>query len=344
MMVLLENDAPKVLIVDDKAENLVVLIDMLSSLHLEIIVASNAMEVYDRVKYYDFDLILLDIVMPEIDGYEVCQTLKSNLKYKDIPIIFISALSGIEDKIKGFELGGDDYITKPIIPKELIARVKLHLQKNMIFKSLKNLLRKSYHELYNPLAVINTSLEMQTLKNGTNRHTDAITVASRTLQTVYDDLYYSISVQKEELEVVDIDFVKFIQKRINYFFYFKESKKIEIDFKIQDFSIIRMKETDLLRIVDNTLSNAIKYASQNSTVTIEVINNSKDIVFRSRNRGSEIKNPEKIFNKGYREDFNTIGMGIGLEIVASICHKYNILAEVVSDKGESCFKYTIPKR
>jgi len=342
-MVLIENDTTKVLIVDDKTENLAILVDMLKPLELELFVAISAKEVYERIKSHSFNLILLDIIMPDIDGYEVCKTLKNNPKYKDIPIIFISALCGAEDKIKGFSYGADDYITKPFIQKELVARIKLHLQRGMIFKSLKQLLRKSYHELYNPLAIINTSLEMQNIKYGSNKYIDSIITASRTLQVVYDDLYYSLSSRQEHSSVLSIDLSLFIQNRVDYFYYFKKSKDITIDFKGIDNSKVQMRETDLQRIVDNTLSNAIKYAKIGSTIYIEVTNTDDYIIFKSQNRGSTIKNPQRIFNKGYREDFEQIGMGIGLEIVASICNTYEIKPEVISKDEHTSFKYEIPK-
>lgn len=342
-MVLFENNVPKVLLVDDKAENLAILVDMLRPLNLELFVALSAKEAFERVESYSFDLILLDIVMPKIDGYEVCEKLKKSPKYRDIPLIFISSLGGSEDKLKGFSCGGDDYITKPLLQKELVARVKLHLQKGMLFKSLKQLLRKSYHELYNPLAIINTSLEMQNIKYGNTAYTDAITVASRTLQIVYDDLYYSLSSRQEHAHILSIDLVKFVQKRIDYFYYLKKSKNITIDFKGINGSMIQMRETDLLRIVDNTFSNAIKYAKACSTINIEIINENDTVIFKSQNIGSTIENPQKIFNKGYREDYEQIGMGIGLEIVASICHTYNIKPEVTSKDGVTSFKYKIPK-
>ena len=139
-MVLLENDTPKVLLVDDKTQNVAVLVEMLKPLNLDLYIALSAKEVFQRIKSCDFDLILLDIVMPDTDGYEVCTRVKNNPKYKDTPIIFVSALGGTEDKIKGFSCGGDDYVTKPFLQEELVARVKLHLQKSILFKSLKQLL------------------------------------------------------------------------------------------------------------------------------------------------------------------------------------------------------------
>ena len=343
MMVLFEDDAPNVLLVDDKAENIALLIDMLKPLNLNLFVALSAEEAYKRMEESEFNLILLGIVMPKVDGYEVCETLKNNIKYRDIPLIFISALSGVEDKIKGFSYGADDYITKPFIQEELLARVKLHLQKGMLFQSLKQLLRKSYHELYNPLAIINTSLEMQNIKYGSTKYTDAITVASRTLQVVYNDLYYSLSKDQKSEEIISINVKDFIQKRVNYFHYLKKTKNITIEFKSADNTQIQIREADLLRIVDNTLSNAIKYAYENSVVNIDLVDSSGYIIFKSKNSGSSINHPEKIFEKGYREDFEKIGMGIGLEIVASICHLYNIKAVVNSKNEVTSFKYYIPK-
>ena len=340
---MLESDAPKVLLVDDKSENIAVLVDMLEPLNLELFVAFDAVSVYEQVKIYDFDLILLDIVMPEITGYEVCETLKNKPRYADIPIIFISGLSSAEDKIKGFSYGVDDYITKPLLQKELTARVNLHLQKGMLYKSLKDLLRKSYHELYNPLGIINTSLEMQSIKHGTTKYTDSITVATRTLQVVYDDLYYSLSNDRHIVKAVVIDLVTYIENRIEYFHYLQESKGICINFTHSGECFVKMKEVDIQRVIDNTLSNAIKYAHSNSTIEISLVQESENIIFTSQNYGSKIKDTTKIFHSGYRESYEKVGMGIGLEIVATICKMYAIKTEVSSLEGVTNFKYSIPK-
>ena len=334
---------PNILIVDDKTDNLAILINILEPLNYEIVVATNAKEALQRINLYDFDLVLLDIIMPNIDGYEVCKIIKTNPKYKDIPIIFLTSLTGIDDRIKGFKSGGDDYITKPIIKDELLAKVKLHLQKGMLLKALKSLLRRSYHELYNPLAVINTSLEMQTIKYGNTKYTDSITIASRGLQTVYDDLYYSLSQKTHVEEVITIELSEFIKDRINYFYYLSNSKNIKLDFQNFQKSTIEIPEADLQRVIDNTLSNAIKYAKENSTVTIELINEDEYAIFKSHNIGSTIKYPKKIFQDGYRENYKQLGMGIGLEIVSFICKNHNIEPNVISQNGSTLFSYKIPK-
>ena len=338
-----KSDKLKIFIVDNKRENLLLFIDILKPLDLDIYITQSANEALALSQKIEFDLILLDVMMPKIDGYEICERIKKMQKHKDTPIIFVSALGSVKERVKGFDKGGDDYIAKPFLQNELRARVKLHLQKSLVVKSLKHLLKRSYHELYNPLAIINTSLEMQTLKYGTNDYIDAITVASRTLQVVYDDLYYSLAVRYDDSKLNKIDLQTFVQERIEYFYYFKKSKNITIEYNFDRECCINMKEADIQRLVDNTISNAIKYAFPNSVVKIDVHTNEERVVFCTQNSGKEIVNLDKIFQKQFKEDFEQLGMGIGLEIVASICYNYNIDSTVVSQNGLTTFTYTIAK-
>ncbi|MEA1916127.1 MAG: hybrid sensor histidine kinase/response regulator [Campylobacterota bacterium] len=115
-----------ILVVDDNIINLDLLINILNSYDVATsLSADNALEVLENES---IDLILLDIMMPQMNGYELCELLKNSPKHKDIPIIFLSAKSSHEDITYGFELGAVDYITKPFNPKELLARVKTHLE------------------------------------------------------------------------------------------------------------------------------------------------------------------------------------------------------------------------
>ncbi len=149
--------------------------------------------------------------------------------------------------------------------------------------------------------------------------------------------------REEKRKAVLIDLSDFIQKRIDYFYYLIKSKRVMIIFKKIQGCVVEMREVDLQRIVDNTLSNAIKYAQAGSGIKIELINNDDSVIFKSQNSGSVVKNIHKIFNQGYRENFEQVGMGIGLEIVSSICNMYNIKPEVISKDGVTSFKYEIPK-
>ena len=117
-----------ILIVDDTNQNLQVLGSMLKNEGYNIGAVTNGEEALNFVQQRVPDLILLDVMMPGLDGYEVCQKLKGDEETEDIPVIFISALNEVDDKIKGFEVGGVDYITKPFQKQEVLARVKTHIE------------------------------------------------------------------------------------------------------------------------------------------------------------------------------------------------------------------------
>ena len=116
-----------ILVVDDTEANLDVLVDLLGEQY-EISVAMDGKSALTDIEETPPDLILLDIMMPEMDGYEVCQKLKANQSTKDIPVIFLTAKGEMDDIIKGFKLGAVDYVTKPFNPPELKARVKAQME------------------------------------------------------------------------------------------------------------------------------------------------------------------------------------------------------------------------
>ena len=119
---------PTVLVVDDAADNLEVISGLLKGLYKIKVAANGEKGLLIARSDSPPDLILLDIMMPELSGYEVCTRLKSDPATRNIPVIFLSALSSAEDERKGLELGAEDYVTKPISPATLLARVKTHLR------------------------------------------------------------------------------------------------------------------------------------------------------------------------------------------------------------------------
>jgi signal transduction histidine kinase len=129
-------DYGTILIVDDNPANLDVLSDFLDSSGFEVLVAQDGMSAIDKVNYAPPHLILLDIMMPGIDGFETCRRLKANPDTQEIPIIFTSALADTVDKVKGLSLGAVDYITKPFQQEEVLARVRLHLKLYFIGQEL----------------------------------------------------------------------------------------------------------------------------------------------------------------------------------------------------------------
>ncbi len=122
-----KHSSPRVLIVDDTPDNIRVLGTILRQQDYQINVAQNGLQALNLTSKIMPDLILLDIMMPELDGLETCRRLKADPITRDIPVIFLSAKAEDEDVLQGFELGAADYVTKPFNPKILLARVKTHL-------------------------------------------------------------------------------------------------------------------------------------------------------------------------------------------------------------------------
>ena len=131
-------DESIILVVDDNPANLNVLFDVFSDMQYDMLFASNGLACLELVESERPDLILLDVMMPGIDGFETCRRLKADESTWDIPVIFMTALSDTVNLVKGFELGAVDYITKPIQPAEVLARVKTHLTMRKMFMMLED--------------------------------------------------------------------------------------------------------------------------------------------------------------------------------------------------------------
>lgn len=136
-----------ILLVDDNPTNLQVLFQTLDGVNCKLLVAKSGEMALSIAAKALPDLILLDIMMPGIDGYEVCRQLKSKPATADIPVIFLSALGDTEDKVKGLQLGAVDYITKPFQPNEVIARVNTHLTIHRLKKEVESRKDQLEHEL-----------------------------------------------------------------------------------------------------------------------------------------------------------------------------------------------------
>ena len=127
-----------ILIVDDNPVNLEVLLKLLSKANFKVLVASDGESAINQSQYAKPDMVLLDVMMPRMDGFEVCRLLKENEETRDIPVIFMTALSDTEEKVRGFTLGAVDYITKPFQHEEVLVRLTTHLTIRNLQKELVN--------------------------------------------------------------------------------------------------------------------------------------------------------------------------------------------------------------
>lgn len=132
----------RILIVDDNLHNIKVVEHFLHNRGYSAASATDGATALELVQKENFDLILLDVKMPETNGFELCMHIKSHDHLKDIPVIFLTGLSNPDDIVKGFEVGGVDYVTKPFIKEELEARIKNHLT----LKKLRDILQQQIQE------------------------------------------------------------------------------------------------------------------------------------------------------------------------------------------------------
>jgi DNA-binding response OmpR family regulator len=201
-----------ILIIDDNVTNLKVAIEHLKAYGLEIIIAGNGESGLERAAFAQPDLILLDVRMPGIDGFETCRRLKANEITKDIPVIFMTALADISDKVRGFDAGAIDYVTKPLHAEEVWARVRTHLtiralQQEMAerISELDAFVHTVAHDLKNPLGRIVTGLDLlqelaMSLLDEQTQEILAISLGgSRQMVQIIDELLLLASVRQEEI-------------------------------------------------------------------------------------------------------------------------------------------------
>lgn len=335
-------DTPKILLVDHSLDDLILLKTILEPIVFNFYIATNGIDALKSIDENDFDIILMDVEIPGVNGYEVSRKIKNNIKKCDIPVILLSSFSTYEDKVKISKSGADDYLLRPFSGNEIVSRIRLHLQKYMALKHMKELLKHSYHELYNPLAVIKSSVEMFNIYNKPSKYVNSIHAAAKTLHVIYDDLYYSLSSSHSGEGKKNVDLSEFITNRIEYFDLLAKIKGIEFIANLDSNLSTYITDIDLQRILDNTLSNAIKYAFEDTKITISLTYTDK-IELSISNKGNNIELPERIFTDAYRENYEEIGMGIGLEIVASICNKNKIKIIVLSKENNTTFTYIFPR-
>ena len=208
---------------------------------------------------------------------------------------------------------------------------------------LDNFIKDSMHEINTPLSIINLNADLFANKFGDNKYLQRIKSASKTLATIYDDMDYLIKQGRVEHKVQAIEMGEFIQNRVDYFQEIANMKNITITTELSSPLFYDFSKTKLQRIVDNTISNAIKYSSDKSDIKIQFYTQEKDLIFKVIDNGVGIANVDKIFSRYYRENEAKGGFGIGLNIVKNIIDEEEIKLEVKSTVGEgTTFRYCFP--
>jgi signal transduction histidine kinase len=208
---------------------------------------------------------------------------------------------------------------------------------------LDNFIKDSMHEINTPLSIINLNTDLFINKHGDNKYLRRIKSASKTLATIYDDMDYLIKQGRIKFNKQNVNFSEFVQNRVDYFQEIANLKNIGISTHISSNINYYFSKTKLQRIIDNTISNAIKYSPDKTTINIKFYKQDETIVFEVQDYGVGISNIDKIFSRYYRENESKGGFGIGLNIVKDIIDEEEIKLNIKSKIGiGTTFTYTFP--
>ena len=360
-----------ILIVDDNPENLQVLGHILSENNLDVSFASSGKQALEAVGFEAPDLILLDVSMPGMDGYEVCREIKKTEELRDIPVIFLTAKTGSENIIRGFEAGAVDYVTKPFSSSELLSRVRTHLE---LKSSRDTIIRQKHeleeinntknrffsilaHDLKSPFSTLITVTDYYKKSGGRfdegemQKFLDNIYEVSVNTYNLLENLLDWSRSQAGILEVCASPFdMKSIVRKNAYLVSARaESKGIRLNYDCPE-GLMAMADPNMIStVVRNLLGNAVKYTRKGGTVSLECtgIDADVEVVVEDDGVGMTNAEQEKLFKTGsHLSKPGTAmekGTGLGLILCGEFIGKNNGVISVQSRKGKgSRFVFRIP--
>lgn len=363
---------PTILIVDDNKKNLQVLGNILHEEAYKVAIAMNGETALKLASKIHPDIIILDIMMPGMSGFDVCKILKADDDTKDIPVIFLTAKVEVDDIVEGFTLGGVDYMTKPFKKKELLVRLKTHLdllfsKKKIEAQSLELQKANSFksklfsiigHDLRSPISSVKMTLEMarggyidhkedkfkHTIINLLQSTDEAFTLLENLLGWAKSQSgTLSIAAEKLNMLAVAQSVKRLLDLNLT-------NKNINLCIDIAD-NITAYADNQMTNtVLRNLLSNAIKFTPENGTITIRAKEHDNEVRISLIDSGVGIP-PESLAKLFVAEKpvqtYGTnkeSGSGLGLILCKDFVEKNNGILTVESEVGKgSTFTFTLPK-
>ena len=370
---------PTILVVDDNPTNLQVLLESLKRTGLKILVARTGESAIQQAEYGKPDLILLDVMMPGIDGFETCRRFKTLEAFKDIPIIFMTALTDTTDKLKGFQAGGVDYVTKPLQHEEVLARVVTHLTIRRLQQESREqhlLLQEKHaelqalnaskdkflsiisHHLRSPLSSVLVGLRLLTDTESRltdNEKNELIRDSHRTVEQLYnllDNLLVWSRLQRGLMEYAPqpLDLRPLFERNATLFAANAEQKQIAIRQTVAE-PVIAFADSHMIdAIIRNLISNALKFTEARGAITLSACQNDQnvEITVADTGIGMDAEAVAKLFRLDVR--YNQLGTagekgtGLGLNVCKEFAEKNggSIAVESIVGAGTT-FRVTLPK-
>ena len=364
------NDAApaNILVVDDTAANLQLLAGMLKDHGYRVRPVTSGEMAFRAIEAQIPDLILLDVSMPGMDGYEVCRRLKADPRWQDIPVLFISALNDTEDKVRAFQAGGVDYVSKPFQFEEVDARVRTHLE----FQRQKKQLQQNYatlqeletlrdslthmiaHDMRSPLTAVQLSLELLqgTVSKGDLESQELFANSVRSIAQLIELVSQMLDVSrleagKLELQRQNADLTAITKEALALLQPLAGSRAIVT---VMPEPVMANVDRDLLRrVIGNLLGNALKFTPTNGQVCVTVKNEGPSARVEVTDTGCGIapEHLKTVFEKfgqvGQRPKIAGSGLGLTFSKMAIEAHHGEI--GVVSALGQgSTFWFSLPQQ
>lgn len=360
----------RVLIVDDVPQNVRLVAALLTPEGYDISVALTSQNALEQIKDNDFDLILLDIMMPDINGIELCQTVKALPGKQEIPIIFLTAKTEEPHILSAFEAGAVDYLCKPYNPSELAARVRTQLElkfsRDLIQRSnfelqqaldLKNqFLSMAAHEINNPLQVSIGYLDLievdPNIKQSPalSEYVALIKESNARIQERINEFLSrtALELNRIEIRLRRVNVVDLLDDVIKFCAPMAQAKQQEVLFKSRldaGSNYIKADYHRLFQVLENLLGNAIKYSPNQKSIQVEVSSSETQILFAIQDQGPGFTEADKEKAFGYFQRLSaqptggecSVGMGLAVARQIIELHQGKIWLESEYGKGATLF-------
>lgn len=360
------NNLYKILIVEDDPINKKILTAQLSSAKYKVIAVETGEEALKHINDdNEIDIVLLDLILPDLSGFTVCRAIREKYTIFEKPVIMVTAKNQIKDLVEGFEVGANDFITKPYNIYELIARINSSISLKRVVEynsslekinTLKSdIMDMAAHDLKSPLTIISgyskrlikkfdkDTVECDNVNKILNSSNKMLTIINRLLE---DSKFDNMTLKPERTDITEL-----IERSVDFYTDSANYKNQMIDFnRPKEHHIINVDKDSFTTIIDNLLSNAIKYSPLNSKIKVTVTDNREyiKIYIEDKGEGFTKKEIENIFVKYFpftsKATLGESSTGLGLSIIYNMVVRNSGKISVESKKGVgSKFKLLFPK-
>ena len=336
---------PHLLIVDDTPQNIQILGKTLREEGYEITVAVSGEQAIKVVGKILPDLILLDIMMPEMDGFETCERLQLSPQTQNIPVIFLTALTDTNNIVKGFDCGAVDYITKPFRTSEVVARVKTQLElkfskENLLQRNTeqKELIHILCHDLNNPISAVRAFLGfIKDRPDLLSRHIENMFLAMENAADIIELVRNMRKLEEEKLPLTNLNLKETIHQSIAILQQKFSEKNIELLVNVnEELAVLAEKTSFINSVLNNILTNAIKFSFPDSKIIIVAQKEEKFLIIKIRDFG--IGMSQNLLNDIFDMSKSTsrkgtngeIGTGFGMLLMKKFITAYHGTIEISS--------------